>query len=585
MNIKKSLATLALMLPSSAAFAVPKTVTESVPLEAAVMRKAAETEQGRKTLAFVMSLTTFQDHEDPTKFYYSPTLRVSPNPAGAATIVANNAAIDRRSKIANISDNISETKTWEYDSIRIAYNALTLKTADTKLTAQERNALDVARLALKAELDALVARANASESLIPQSILNAKLERMADLMGLSGFPISQAEVRDVGSRTRKFAQLSNSNGGFFSGNLFAGFTPEQIELLRFYKQMRTDVGLRQVTLVKLPVQNIEYFSLAETFQNSQDKATIGTPLFRSFAGSGDISSGTFNFDLTLDGAERFSSAPPPVVVPVGIKANLMVRPPAFTARLSCDFTTGWSVKGRTDVKDGLVIYNNDIYTSMVAKSVSETNKPCRVHVSGGDGSQEQFAYTQAIIALQDRFTNLYFNRVNLAKSEKMAYWNKVQEDIAANRHRGSNDGWSGLFGAARSLGWVGTILGAAANASQFYWHTNVQNIEHLDQVKFEQELVIDTNKTISVDLGTADLCLAWNPKLSRYLACTETEAQQGQSVSEAFQEARTSLVCSPENTTAECANRRNTQMPTGPSGNLPSERPVPPPSSSIPDEI
>ncbi|MFY0577765.1 hypothetical protein ACN28S_28695 [Cystobacter fuscus] len=134
--------------------------------------------------------------------------------------------------------------------------------------------------------------------------------------------------------------------------------------------------------VKLPIQSISYFSLAETMTGSNDQQRIGVALFRSMKGSGDGSSGTYNFDLTLDGAEKFSSAPPPIVVPVGLKAQLTVRPPALKARLSCDFTTGWSVQGRTDIKDGLIIFNDDIYTSMVAKSVAETNKPCRVHVEG-----------------------------------------------------------------------------------------------------------------------------------------------------------------------------------------------------------
>ncbi|EPX57288.1 hypothetical protein D187_007042 [Cystobacter fuscus DSM 2262] len=586
MKAKQGLMVLGVVLSAGSALAVPKTMTEALPQENRVLLKLAETDQGKNALKFILSLGTYQDHADPTKFYYSPTFRVSPNPAGAATVVANDSAIARRSEIDTISKEISLLSTEEFMAIRRAYSVLTAKLQDPKLTQQERDTINAARTKLAAELEALKNRAQNNEGELPAYVLDAKYGRMADLFGLSGFPLSSADVKDVSVRTKQLGDLSQSNGGIFSGNVYSGFTPEEIEYLKFYKQVRADLGLYQVSLVKLPIQSISYFSLAETMTGSNDQQRIGVPLFRSMKGSGDGSSGTYNFDLTLDGAEKFSSAPPPIVVPVGLKAQLTVRPPALRASLSCDFTTGWSVQGRTDIKDGLIIFNDDIYTSMVAKSVSETNKPCRVHVEGGDGSAAQLVYAQALVALQERFTNLYFERVSLSYNEKLTYWDKVQQDIAAHRHQGANDGWSSLFGSARTLGYIGTIVGAFSNAARFYWHTNTQNIQHLNTVKFEQEIVIDQNKQINVELGTADMCLAWNPGLKRYLACTASEWTTSQPVEDAYSEARDSYLCDENDTTPECAEHRNQDAPLDDQGNIESENPPPPPPEvSLPDEI
>ncbi|MFY0577764.1 hypothetical protein ACN28S_28690 [Cystobacter fuscus] len=184
------------------------------------------------------------------------------------------------------------------------------------------------------------------------------------------------------------------------------------------------------------------------------------------------------------------------------------------------------------------------------------------------------------MALQERFTNLYFERVSLSYNEKLTYWDKVQQDIAAHRHQGANDGWSSLFGSARTLGYIGTIVGAFSNAARFYWHTNTQNIQHLNTVKFEQEIVIDQNKQINVELGTADMCLAWNPGLKRYLACTAPESATSQPVEDAYSEARDSYLCDENDTTPECAEHRNQDAPVDDQGNIESEDPPPPPRRS-----
>jgi hypothetical protein len=560
--------------------------TEPLPLENELLIELSKTDEGKKALSFIMSLNTYRDHETWSKFYYSSTFRVSPNPAGAATVLTNDAAVSRRSEIDRISSELSLLKTEDFLAIRAAYNNLTKKLGTSKLTQAERDAINIARAALKAELDQLKAEATANEGELPAYVLNAKNERMADLFGLSGIPITLAEVSNVGERAKKLGILGASNGGFLSGNVFAGFTPEQIEYLRLYKEKRAQLGFFNVRLVVLPVNSIEFFSLAETYTNSKDKETVGIPLFRSMQGSGSASAGTFNFDLTLDGAEKFKIAPPPVVVPVGIKATLTVRPPRFIARLSCDFSTGWSVQGRTDIKDGLVIYNDDIYSTMVAKSVGETNKPCQLYVKGGTGNEREFAYTTALHTLQERFQDLYFERVSLSKQEKDKYWTGVQEDIAAHRHTGANEGWSGLFGIARGLGFVGTIIGGFGNASRFYWHTNKQNIQSLDRVKFEEEIIIDQNQTYTMDLGTADMCLAWNPNLSRYLACTPEESRTGQSVHDAYDEATESDSCDEGMTAIECGEQRNENAETNENGNIAAEDPPPPsPEVSLPDEI
>lgn len=572
---------------ASSALAVPESVSTPLPLkENTLIKRLGESEEGKKAFAFIMSLTTFQDNQDTHKYYYAPTFRITPNSAGAATVVTNDAAVKRRSEINTISAKLSGLKTEEFMAIRAAYNKLTGRLSDDRLTATERGAINTARDQLKKELEARSATGQSSQGELPAFVLDSQFERMADLLGLSGFALSLDDVKNVEKRTKKLGELSGSNGGFLSGNLFAGFTPEQLNSLRYYKSLRAELGLSEVRLAVLPVQSLSFFSLDETFVNSAHKETAGVPLFRAFAGSGNLRDATFNFDLTLDGAEKFSSAPPPIVVPVGIKAKLTQHPPRFVARLSCNFTTGWSVKGRTDVKDGLILYNDDVFTDMVAESVAETKKPCQIHSEGGEGSARESAYAEALRALQDRFTTVFFERVSLSKQEKETYWKGVQADIAAHRHQGANSGWSGLFAAATGLGFVGTIIGGLSNSSRFYWHTNVQNVQSLDKVIFEQEIVIDQNSTVDVKLGTGDMCLAWNTKLKRYLACTSEEERSAQSVSTAFNEARQSSECSPDDTTPVCADKRNEHAPVNAQGNIAvKHQPGPPPEVSLPDQI
>lgn len=585
MNFKgcSLLCALVALLMASNVYAVPKMETEPLPLENDLMIEFAKTEEGKAAFAYILSLNTFQDHSDKTKYYYSPTFRISSNPAGAATVIVNDSAIARRSQIYNLEAQLNSLNSEDFLTLKVAYNKLTAKLGDSTLTETERKAIDLARANIKKEFDALLLLADKNEGELPFYVKNSLLNQIGNLLAFSGFPVESSVLQSNNELFKVYSKLSNSNGGLFTGNVVSGFSPTELGYMRIYKQKRAELGLPQVNLAVLPINNIEFFSLAETYINSYGRDAVGVPLFRTMNGTGSASAGTFNFDLTLDGADKFSKVPPPIVVPVGIKATMTVKPPTFRAKFSCDFTTGWSLQGRTDVKDGMIIYNNDIYSTMVAKSIAETDKPCKIETSGGTGSDQEMAYTAALRRLQDRFENLFFERVSLSKQEKETYWNKVQQDIAANRSKGANSGWAATFANARRLGWIGTIIGAFSNASRFYWHTNVQNITSLDKVKFEEEIVVDQNQSMTLALGTADMCLAWNTKLKRYLACSKDEALVAQSVSDAASEAAAS--CGPNDTTPECSKDREVNAPQDANGNVTTTNPPTTIPETLPDTI
>lgn len=575
-----------LVFSAQFAFAVPKTVTEPVLMENSVMNELSKTEEGKEAFRFITSLTTYQDHAIPTKFYYYPAYRPSNSSGGAATVITNDAAIDRRQEIKHICKTLEGYSVDEYDTIRNAYLKLTQKLQDTSLNEEERAIINTARLQLKEELDALVIQAEENQQYVPEYVRNAEYEYMADIFGFSGIPITMEEIEDPGVRSSKLRTLSGSNGGFFSGNLITGFTAEEIDSLRYYKTVRANLNLPEVSLVVLPVQSIEFFSLAETFESYDgEEKIVGIPIFRSFAASGSITNASYNFDLTIDGAAKFSYVPPPINVPIGVKAKLTVRPPTFTAKLKCDFTNGWTLNGRTDIKDGLIIYNNDIFQEMVAKDISQTNKPCTIEITGGTGSEQEYAYTAALNELMERFEGLFFERAAMARQEKIEYWDGVQQDIAANRHRGANSGWSGFFGAARGLGFIGSIVGGFSNASRFYWHTDVRNITALSRVKFEKEIVVNQNQTIDITLGTADMCLAYNPALKRYVPCDDKEELGSVSVTEGATQAQESYLCNEDDTVSECAESREENVETNENNNVPPENEVDDPVITLPDEI
>ena len=238
----------------------------------------------------------------------------------------------------------------------------------------------------------------------------------------------------------------------------------------------------------------------------------------------------------------------------------------------------------------MMIYNNDISTSLVSESLSSTSnkKPCQVtYTGGGSDTQREAAYRKSMLEVMKELENIYFKRVVSSKQERMEYWLQVQRNIAANRRANLFGSLGSAFqviaGGASILGSsfgniISTGLGylrsgfgglfsrGMADQMNFYWHTDRQNIRHIDRLKFSRIISDDGNSWVNLDIAP-HICLAYRPQMQRYVPCTDQEASLAVKPIEASQIARES--CVPSDSTGDCMQDRLESAPRDPdTGNV-----------------
>lgn len=551
------------LLLGSLAYGIPKYGTTNLPVD-----KRMATEENREMLNFLASFTVYPDTEDSRLFYYLPVFKMVSG--RAATVNTNDEAIGRRGKIEKLSEdsfgmnNVFITSlSSQYSSIMGKAEQLSKKGRLTRDELQVVKSLHEMARRIKNEYDKELRKV---ENVYYSS---AALNRMADLLGFSGFALSLNELKDAKQRARALSRLSMSNGGLFTANVYATVENKAPSFLSQYHQARAKLGLPQVKVVRLPIENITWHSLTETVMDSEGKEHRGIPLYRNIKGGGNFKGATINIDLTLDGAKKFV-----VILPVVAKGYILQKYPPFKATLKCDFTTGWTMKGRSDVIDGMIIYDNDVYNRMVAKDVAETGKPCSLKFEGGghqSRAKVEAAHRKALEEMQKKLADIFINRTELARKQKEAYFNGVMQDVQRNRRQGGDNGWGGVFGVFVSHGWFGGLIAGFGQASNIHWHTHVEDIKMLSKLKWEQEIIEDGNSYVEVELP-GRLCVAFNPQRDMYIACSDEEMRNAVSSEEAYGIATNSDECSganEQNNPVACGERRREQAPINPqTGNI-----------------
>jgi hypothetical protein len=508
-------------------------------------------------------------------FYYLPKFKMVSG--RAATLITNDDAIERKGKIEKLSEESFGMNNVFITSLSSQYSSIMDKTKKLSskkgiLTPNELQVLDsLHKMAkrIKTEYDQELKK---QEKVFYSG---AALNYMADLLGFSGFALSLSELKDVKQRARALRKLSMSNGGPFTANVYATVNDKAPSYLSQYHKARANLELPQVKVVNLPIENITWHGLTETVMDSEGKEHKGIPPFRGkIKGHGNFEGATINMDLTLDGAKKFAVAPPPMILPVGVKGYILQKYPAFKATLKCDFTTGWTMEGRTDVIDGMVIYDNDVYNRMVAKDFTETGKPCSLKIKGGghkSHAKVEAAHRKALEEMVKKLGDIFINRTELARKQKEAYFNRVMEDVQRNRRQGGDNGWGGVFGVFAHHGWVGGLIAGFGQASNIHWHTHVEDVKMLSTLKWEQEIIEDGNSYVEVQFP-ARLCVAFNPQRDMYIACSDEEMRDAVSLEEAYQIATNSDECSganEQNNPVACGERRREQAPRNPhTGNI-----------------
>ena len=415
---------------------------------------------------------------------------------------------------------------------------------------------------LKAEITSLKADMDSQEGSIPKALREFTAEAISFELASANISLDELDMNKAADQGLARARLLKSIGGNMTVNAIAGFTPEQLTAVKKYKDLRQQYQNKPIKFKKLPVKTIEWRGLSEV----QTDATVGISKYKAFTGGGNLEGATLNIDFTVDGAGDISLAPAPFNVPMGARAKLLTKLPKFSATLNCDIESGWFFNGRTDVKDGLIIYNNDITQNIVSDSFGTTgdaDSPCTLsYEGGGDPGQaaREAAIRQSLDRIYDRLVSLGVERSNLAKQQRDAYQARVEADIAANRHTGSNDGWASAIGGYLTGGWTGLAVGAFSQASNFYWHTDKRNVSVNDRVVFGLQIVEDGNKLETIDLPL-QLCVAWQPSYQAYVACTDEQKARANNMSGAGSDARESAACADTETIEECKESREEEAP------------------------
>lgn len=340
----------------------------------------------------------------------------------------------------------------------------------------------------------------------------------------------------------KLEELSNSYGGFISVNVYGGFTRSQYEALAAYR-LKYFPGIK-VSL--LPIEKLTFFSLTEYQKEHENQSS---KLLGQIQGSGDYLGAAVVLDATIAGSEGLAKHLAPFVLPVGIEATFKQQLLPTEAELDCDFSDMFQVQGRADVRDGLVIYDNDI-TNTISPTDSSQGA-CNIALKSGDSSSAHFA---ALQALEKKYDELRLQRTILTQQEKKAYFQGVLNDIQNNRRQGG-DRYTTIFKWLNPYSWFEDVaVESLAAASDFHWHTNIQNVKNLSSVKFKKQISIKGHQT-AVKRLAPNFCLIYNTALRAYDRCVEVEEEDAKSMSESSYDA--SLACPNAADPFECAIQRD----------------------------
>lgn len=568
---------------------IPKPFPTTLPIDSRM-----EKQDNQNMLDFLRNdLIVYEDTENPHVYYYMPKFVAVPG--RAATVLVNDKALKRRDdiedlalKIFNMNISYASSLAQRQDEVS---NRLAQMEAEQPTSTETTKLLREVLANIQAEIKQFDDKI---QSKLGQHYQKAAYQQLANLLGLSGFPISETDIKNTEKRTKVLAALSKSNGGVFTVNIHAPLGERGVKLVRQYHQERHRLGLPRIRILKLPVEEITWEALAETVANTEGKEGekyVGIPLPRKISGGGHWDGSTINMDLTLDGATKFLSANPAMILPVYATAKTLKKYPRFRAVLECDYSVGWTVKGRIDLKDGRVIYDNDIYKRMLVSEDVKVKKPCNLRVLEGE---RKYAELGAIEALEKQFRDTLMKRINLASSEKEAYYNKVMTDVqetrASRNHRTPSD--------------------------NFFWHTHTEDMKKLSTFKWKEEIVSNGLKSVIVDVPVR-VCVVFKPnekeiaqnmvslchrykelglqkefencinritevELSyllggKYVACSnKKEDEKATTVTEAHEKAMKSQECQGVNTARKCGQNRAQEAPTDPiTGNV----------QSFPDEL
>lgn len=519
----------------------------------------------------VLKLQVYQDSKNSKQYYYVPPMHLRQYTSGAAGLMINTVQIrhyaDAR-KALQMRDNYAK----EHSAKRLMALEQDVEKYKKDVDEAERKLSTALESGNQQLIGFLQQRFAAKHDLYEKSLekLNkAKLildngkdlitipaeirktyERQAiHHLAVAGFDISSAVAEDPIEAETKINEamhaVENYYGGFMSVNAYGGFTEAQLTALRAFKA-KYNPGL---TISLLPIDSLSFFSLTELQANTKNDTT-GHKMFSQIKGSGDFLGANITLDASISGGLGLAEHLAPFILPIGIKVTFKQQVIPTKAELNCKFENGFSVEGRADARDGLVIFDNDVTVNL--SSTDKNKTACHLDVQSGDVDAAQIKSLQM---LEEHLSLMGLHRTNLTKAEKENYYKNVLEDVQNNR-RNNNSNIGAAVVAFVSSGWGGAVVAAVSEITDFHWHTNIQNVHNFSNLDFNRKISIAGHTTVEKALPT-NLCLVYNKNVNAYDRCTETELNEALSMRQSINNADNSPECQNAENPIDCGHKRD----------------------------
>lgn len=337
-------------------------------------------------------------------------------------------------------------------------------------------------------------------------------------------------------------ELKKSIGGSLTMNIYSGFTEKQISEIR---TLRTKYW-PEVQFALMPANDLQFIPLTQV-EDGKGKPRENA-MFKTIRGSGGYHGGTVNFDLTVDGALGLSTKLEPFVLPVGVSAVIKDRVEAVKGHVTCKYNNDFWMKGRADVTDGWLIFDNDISNNI--RTDTNSNGNCEVVVEKGDYESVQF---EALKKIEQNFEKHFFRKTYLTQAEARAYYNNAVDnlDYHSNKPRGQAT-WIKYL-----IPFVGKFLTVStlSNTRQSYWHTSKYNTGNADQLSFSEKIDKAAVEAVRRDMP-AIICLFYNAENNTYDRCTRVQEEKAEGSAVAMKKAATSPECINAETLYECMAKR-----------------------------
>lgn len=489
-------------------------------------RTEAEIEEFARVIS---SLKVFPDHKNPeatgrndvsiSKIYYAaPFFQASPDRAFVGSEVYADDALKILDKVDEVLDAVSLTM--------VEYQALieVRKTIQKNLKKALRDQVDAvgdelanlnAKIAMlnkakaknDTELKALRDRVKAGAGELDVELRRELAIAVRTQLSKLGIVPNKREKKGLGpngtldelvnAMGTLRARASRGQFGVRQVIFESGLTERQKQALQIYRRLRpNDVqirGLKSKSTFARPLGQGYYDGDGNLQQLDSMVLTRGVNIgSKGKCGSNRTCNVVLEFSALGARATRFkrqqSMTVTPVYMPVYFEADVEVSEPDFAGSVDCDFSTGWSAKGRADIMDGAVIYDGDLRNSIKYKSKSKGGCDFKILKGSRDS-----AYFHTLNELKTQYLNLFFDRQKAAVAQKEAYRTRMEQSLQdhQNRARARNrGGWL-----SDALGFFGGVWGRigrffVGESGGFYWHTTILDTENIDELKFTQSFDI-----------------------------------------------------------------------------------------------